>query len=145
MSSDPTIGLVIQDMNFKEDTTSGKEGIRLFNAIRDISPDMPVVILTAWTEVETAVEIEAAPTPDPHDPAVIAEMGLAVAAKGMVVVGVEGPAARTGLRRGDIIEGLNGVATPTPRTFDQTLQRAGRLLELTLNRQGKRISLRLRS
>lgn len=79
------------------------------------------------------------------NPAVIAEMGLAVAAEGTVVMGVEGPAARTGLRRGDLIEGLNGVATPTPRTFDQTLQRAGRWLELTLNRQGKRISLRLRS
>ena len=51
------IALVIQDMNFRADTTSGEEGIALFRAIRERHPDMPVVLLTAWTHVETAVEL----------------------------------------------------------------------------------------
>ena len=49
--------LVIQDMNFSEDTTSGKEGMRLFEAIRDIRPDMPIILITAWTQLEAAVEL----------------------------------------------------------------------------------------
>lgn len=49
--------LVIQDMNFSEDMTSGKEGIALFHQIRDINSDIPVIVITAWTHVETAVEL----------------------------------------------------------------------------------------
>jgi DNA-binding NtrC family response regulator len=51
------IGLVIQDMNFTEDTTSGQEGEALFKKIRLADPDMPIVLLTAWTQLETAVEL----------------------------------------------------------------------------------------
>lgn len=51
------IGLVVQDMNFTGDTTSGTEGIDLFNRIRERSPDLPVILLTAWTHLETAVEL----------------------------------------------------------------------------------------
>ncbi len=51
------IDLVIQDMNFRADTTSGEEGVALFRAIRERHPDMPVILLTAWTHVETAVEL----------------------------------------------------------------------------------------
>ena len=47
--------LVIQDMNFSADTTSGEEGVALFHAIRRRHPHMPVVLLTAWTHLETAV------------------------------------------------------------------------------------------
>jgi len=50
-------GLVIQDMNFSADTTSGEEGKALFAAIRDRLPDMPVVLLTAWTDLAAAVEL----------------------------------------------------------------------------------------
>ncbi|WP_237067196.1 sigma-54-dependent transcriptional regulator [Microbulbifer guangxiensis] len=53
----PDINLVIQDMNFTADTTSGEEGRELFFAIRDISPDLPVILLTAWTQLEMAVEL----------------------------------------------------------------------------------------
>lgn len=53
----PDIGLVIQDMNFTADTTSGEEGRELFYAIREISPDLPVILLTAWTQLEMAVEL----------------------------------------------------------------------------------------
>lgn len=51
------VDLVIQDMNFSADTTSGDEGIELFNSIRRERPGMPVILLTAWTHLETAVEL----------------------------------------------------------------------------------------
>ena len=51
------IDLVIQDMNFQREATSGREGIELFRAIRAAHPDMPVVLMTAWTSLETAVEL----------------------------------------------------------------------------------------
>ena len=51
------VGLVIQDMNFSDDTTSGKEGVALFHTIREQQPDLPVILLTAWTHLETAVEL----------------------------------------------------------------------------------------
>src|SRR5690606_3494501 len=51
------IDLVIQDMNFHADTTSGEEGIALFHAIRAREPDLPVILLTAWTHLESAVDL----------------------------------------------------------------------------------------
>ncbi|MCV2369862.1 sigma-54-dependent transcriptional regulator [Roseateles oligotrophus] len=51
------IDLVIQDMNFTADTTSGAEGALLFRAIRAKYPDLPVILLTAWTRLEAAVEL----------------------------------------------------------------------------------------
>lgn len=51
------VDLVIQDMNFTRDTTSGAEGEALFGAIRARHPEMPVILLTAWTHLESAVEL----------------------------------------------------------------------------------------
>ncbi|MBT9597658.1 MAG: sigma-54-dependent Fis family transcriptional regulator [Vitreoscilla sp.] len=51
------VDLVIQDMNFSADTTSGDEGVALFRALRERSPDLPVILLTAWTRLESAVEL----------------------------------------------------------------------------------------
>jgi DNA-binding NtrC family response regulator len=51
------VDLVVQDMNFTSDTTSGQEGVALFRAIREQHPDLPIVLLTAWTHLETAVEL----------------------------------------------------------------------------------------
>ncbi|MGN6228806.1 MAG: sigma-54-dependent transcriptional regulator [Dyella sp.] len=51
------VDVVIQDMNFTADTTSGEEGVALFRAIREQHPDLPVILLTAWTHLETAVEL----------------------------------------------------------------------------------------
>ena len=51
------VDLVIQDMNFSREATSGEEGIALFRAIRRGQPELPVVLLTAWTHLETAVEL----------------------------------------------------------------------------------------
>jgi DNA-binding NtrC family response regulator len=51
------IDLVIQDMNFTRDTTSGEEGVALFGELRRRQPDLPIILLTAWTHLETAVEL----------------------------------------------------------------------------------------
>jgi DNA-binding NtrC family response regulator len=51
------IDLVIQDMNFRREATSGEEGVSLFREIRRRFPDVPIVLLTAWTHLETAVEL----------------------------------------------------------------------------------------
>jgi DNA-binding NtrC family response regulator len=51
------VDLVIQDMNFHADTTSGEEGIALFHEIRALHPDLPVILLTAWTHLEAAIDL----------------------------------------------------------------------------------------
>src|SRR5213593_1321708 len=51
------VGLVIQDMNFRPGETSGEEGIALFRELRRVDPALPVLVLTAWTSLETAVTI----------------------------------------------------------------------------------------
>lgn len=47
--------LIIQDMNFSRDMTSGEEGKRLFRDIRNLLPDIPIILITAWTDLESAV------------------------------------------------------------------------------------------
>jgi DNA-binding NtrC family response regulator len=51
------VDLVIQDMNFTADTTSGEEGAALFRQIRKRHPDLPVILLTAWTHLDAAVDL----------------------------------------------------------------------------------------
>ena len=51
------VDLVVQDMNFRREATSGEEGVALFQRIRTQHPDLPVILLTAWTHLETAVEL----------------------------------------------------------------------------------------
>src|SRR5207342_1039672 len=51
------IDLVVQDMNFSSDTTSGEEGVALFGEIRSRYPDLPVILLTAWTHLDAAVDL----------------------------------------------------------------------------------------
>ncbi len=51
------VGVVLQDMNFSQNTTSGEEGIALFREIRQLDPDLPVVMMTAWTSLEAAVAL----------------------------------------------------------------------------------------
>jgi len=51
------VGLVVQDMNFAEGETAGEGGMALFRAIRALDPDLPVLLMTAWTSLETAVAL----------------------------------------------------------------------------------------
>ena len=57
MLGSESVDLVIQDMNFTEDTTSGGEGVTLFHEIRQAHPGLPVILLTAWSNLETAVDL----------------------------------------------------------------------------------------
>jgi len=52
-----SIGVVVQDMNFSPEATSGEEGIALFRQIRERHPSLPVLLVTAWTSLETAVQL----------------------------------------------------------------------------------------
>lgn len=51
------VDLVIADMNFSADTTSGEEGVSLFHRLRELRPDLPVILLTAWTHLPSAVQL----------------------------------------------------------------------------------------
>jgi DNA-binding NtrC family response regulator len=57
MLAQQRIDLVIADMNFSGDTTSGDEGVQLFRALRERRADLPVILLTAWTHLEAAVQL----------------------------------------------------------------------------------------
>ncbi len=47
--------LVLQDMNFSRQT-SGDEGLRLLRDLRRDSPDLPVILMTAWGSIDLAVQ-----------------------------------------------------------------------------------------
>jgi DNA-binding NtrC family response regulator len=51
------IGVVIQDMNYGQEHTSGEQGVALFRAIHQLDPDLPVLLMTAWASLETAVQL----------------------------------------------------------------------------------------
>ena len=51
------VDLVIQDMNFAQGLTSGKEGKSLFNAIKALNTGLPIILMTAWTQLETAISL----------------------------------------------------------------------------------------
>ena len=51
------IGAVVQDMNFTQENTDGAEGTALFRSVRALDPDMPVLLMTAWTALEAAVTL----------------------------------------------------------------------------------------
>ncbi|HEX7832481.1 MAG TPA: sigma-54 dependent transcriptional regulator [Thermoanaerobaculia bacterium] len=50
-------GVVLQDMNFSPGATSGDEGVALFRRVRAHDPELPILLMTAWTSLETAVQL----------------------------------------------------------------------------------------
>ena len=48
--------LVLMDLNYARDTTSGQEGLDLLNKIQTVDASLPVVVMTAWASVDVAVE-----------------------------------------------------------------------------------------
>jgi FixJ family two-component response regulator len=48
--------LVLLDLNYTRDTTSGREGLDLLTRIRAMDQTLPVVVMTAWSNVDLAVE-----------------------------------------------------------------------------------------
>jgi DNA-binding NtrC family response regulator len=48
--------VVLMDLNYTRDTTSGQEGIDLLSKLQALDSLLPVVVMTAWGSVELAVE-----------------------------------------------------------------------------------------
>ena len=48
--------LLIMDLNYTLDTTSGSEGLDLISRIRKLNTNVPVLVITAWGTIELAVE-----------------------------------------------------------------------------------------
>ena len=53
---DQEFDVVLMDLNYARDTTSGKEGLDLLHHIQALDSTMPVVVMTAWGSIEGAVE-----------------------------------------------------------------------------------------
>ncbi len=50
------VDVVLTDMNFHRDTTSGREGLELIESICRRPDHPPVIVMTAWADIELAVE-----------------------------------------------------------------------------------------
>lgn len=51
-----TFDVVLMDMNYSRDTTSGDEGLSLLDALLEHDPGVPVIVMTAWSSVDLAVD-----------------------------------------------------------------------------------------
>jgi phosphoserine phosphatase RsbU/P len=47
--------VLLMDLNYARDTTSGEEGVELVARVRALDPDLPIVVMTAWSSVPLAV------------------------------------------------------------------------------------------
>jgi sigma-B regulation protein RsbU (phosphoserine phosphatase) len=48
--------LLLMDLNYTRDTTSGREGLDLLERVRAKDSALPVVVMTGWGSIDTAVE-----------------------------------------------------------------------------------------
>ena len=48
--------LVLLDLNYRMDTTSGREGLDLLTQIREANASVPLLVMTAWANTEIAIE-----------------------------------------------------------------------------------------
>ncbi len=48
--------VVLMDLNYARDTTSGQEGLELLARVQEMDSTLPVVVMTAWGSVDLAVE-----------------------------------------------------------------------------------------
>ena len=48
--------VVLMDLNYARDTTSGQEGLELLNRLQTLDATLPIVVMTAWASVDLAVE-----------------------------------------------------------------------------------------
>jgi sigma-B regulation protein RsbU (phosphoserine phosphatase) len=55
-SSEP-FDLLVMDLNYARDTTSGHEGMELVDRVRAAAPGLPIVVMTAWSTVPLAVAL----------------------------------------------------------------------------------------
>jgi sigma-B regulation protein RsbU (phosphoserine phosphatase) len=48
--------LLLMDLNYTRDTTSGREGLDLILRVRAVDPLIPIVVMTGWGSIDTAVD-----------------------------------------------------------------------------------------
>jgi sigma-B regulation protein RsbU (phosphoserine phosphatase) len=48
--------LLLMDLNYTRDTTSGREGLELISKVRAHDASLPIVVMTGWGSIDTAVE-----------------------------------------------------------------------------------------
>jgi len=48
--------LLLMDLNYARDTTSGQEGLSAISKIQEMDPTLPIVVMTAWATIELAVD-----------------------------------------------------------------------------------------
>ncbi|HEV8428735.1 MAG TPA: SpoIIE family protein phosphatase [Pyrinomonadaceae bacterium] len=48
--------LLLMDLNYARDTTSGREGLELISRVHALDRELPIVVMTAWASVDLAVE-----------------------------------------------------------------------------------------
>ena len=48
--------VVLMDLNYTRDTTSGREGLDLVSRVHALDPTLPIVVMTGWGTVDLAVE-----------------------------------------------------------------------------------------
>ncbi len=48
--------LLLMDLNYRRDTTSGSEGLEILGILRKMSAPPPVIVMTAWGSIELAVQ-----------------------------------------------------------------------------------------
>jgi DNA-binding NtrC family response regulator len=51
-----SVDLVLIDMNFQQDTTSGGEGLQLVEAIQQFDETLPIIVMTGWATIDIAVD-----------------------------------------------------------------------------------------
>src|SRR5438552_16359653 len=49
--------VLLMDLNYARDTTSGQEGLDLLAQVRTLDSTLPVIVMTGWGSVELAVEV----------------------------------------------------------------------------------------
>jgi len=47
---------VLMDLNYTRDTTSGREGLDLLTAVQRVDASVPLIVMTAWGSIQSAVE-----------------------------------------------------------------------------------------
>lgn len=48
--------LILMDLNYTRDTTSGEEGLDLLTQLKDVPQAPPAIVMTAWSSIDLAVE-----------------------------------------------------------------------------------------
>ena len=51
------VQLVLQDMNFAKGEMSGQQGQSLFYQLRQLYPELPIILMTAWASLDMVVEL----------------------------------------------------------------------------------------